>query len=786
MATENELQQAMADFREATQGMKEAADYGKVNLRGFGEELLGSAKTVKKAREDFGKNLAVASKQAVNAMGSLAANLSKGQSNFTQLNTVVDIAANALSGMAKAIPFAGEALAAGIQATAAASKFMLDQMDQTAQSFNKLGAVGALTEKGMSGLQKQFITSNLSFAAFNKQVTENAQALARFKGMAGDGADAFSEITGKLADLSEGSDDSLRRLGMSTDEIGASTAAFITQQTRLGQAQGKSNQELAAGAKAYAIELDALQKVTGMSREAIQKQQDAALSESRFRANYDELISQGKEKEAKQLMQLQTQYSAMSQEAGQGIRDLLSGAGTDASKKLMASTGGAAQDILDRVKNGSLSSSEAAIEMQKAMKGTAAAAMNNAKYVDKANSAYLDYSQQSDIVNAKLVNGQLVKERQDKQMTKGQDELTDQTVDAQKAMQSMGIEMQKLGFTFLPDAAKATAAMTKSMAKFVKFVNEKIGGHTEDEDTEKTRKESNKESLDKAKNTSTEAGSREEGRQSLENANALKNLNRERRKQGMAPLTSMPGGGGGGGGGSAPQMDGGEKNAGQDHPQGPASASSEGSAGPNEKGVKPDVLSKKASLEALIGKKLTVTSGFRQGAANHGSGDAIDLGFGANKLSAADTNKLIKGAIDLGFTGIGAEFHAPGGAHLHFDTSHAGLVGWGSDYTSKSLGSDSPYAEALINARRSGRADPEMSAANGGILSGPIGGYKPNLTMHGTEAIVPLNTAAQQAAAGGGEMGSDIMAAQLDKMDEMISILKNQLGVSTKIMQYSS
>jgi hypothetical protein len=163
------------------------------------------------------------------------------------------------------------------------------------------------------------------------------------------------------------------------------------------------------------------------------------------------------------------------------------------------------------------------------------------------------------------------------------------------------------------------------------------------------------------------------------------------------------------------------------------------------------------------------------------------LGFGANKLSAAEKDKLIKAAIDLGFTGIGAEYSAPGGAHLHFDTSHGSLVGWGSDYTSASLGKDSPYAEQLINARRSGRPDPETSAANGAILSGPLGGYKPNLTMHGTEAIVPLNTAAQQASAmGEGGMSAELMSAQLDRLDEMVSLMKNQLGVSTKIMQYSS
>ena len=78
----------------------------------------------------------------------------------------------------------------------------------------------------------------------------------------------------------------------------------------------------------------------------------------------------------------------------------------------------------------------------------------------------------------------------------------------------------------------------------------------------------------------------------------------------------------------------------------------------------------------------------------------------------------------------------------------------------------------------------EVSAAQGAILSGPMGGYKPNLTMHGTEAVVPLNTAAQQAAAGMTDNGT--MALQLGKLEEMVSLMKSQLSVSTKIMQYSS
>ena len=77
----------------------------------------------------------------------------------------------------------------------------------------------------------------------------------------------------------------------------------------------------------------------------------------------------------------------------------------------------------------------------------------------------------------------------------------------------------------------------------------------------------------------------------------------------------------------------------------------------------------------------------------------------------------------------------------------------------------------------------EVSAAAGAILSGPTSGYKPNLTMHGTEAVIPLNTPAGQSAINGQD--STIMAAQLDKLDEMVSVMKNQLSVSTKIMQMS-
>jgi LAS superfamily LD-carboxypeptidase LdcB len=726
MATEKELQDEMERLRAEVQGLATDLEEAKTGLRAFGKATATGAYDLTKG------------------MGSLALNVGRGDTSFKSLNSVVDIASNALSGMAKAIPFAGEALAAGIQATAAASKFMLEQMDNTAKAFNDLGRVGALTEAGMSGLQKQFTTSGLSLDVFKKQVGDNAQALARFKGMAGDGANAFSEITGSLTQLNktgELADNSLRRLGLSSEDMGAATAAFVTQQTRLGLAQGRSSAELAAGTKAYAIELDALQKVTGMSREAIQKQQDAALSESRFRANYDELIAQGKEKEAKALMKLQTQISDIGPEAGQGVRDLLSGAGTDAARKLMASTGGAAQDILDRVKEGKLDETEAAKELQQAMKKTADAARNNAKYVDKGSSAFLDYAQQSDFINAEIVDGQLVKARQEKQMAEGTDKLTDQTISAQKSMEGMNIEMQKLGFTFLPQASKAVAAMTESMRKFVEYVNKTIGG-----------------GADAGGGTASGASTQQSRAAQAQTAQAAPAGQTNQVSQTMVTNTGggaamvyrgrRGGAKGGGAGGGGPEVDNSKE----------AVATAGGLIKGSLSGVNKGLVDALVQAVTAYGKPITVTSGLRSNEEQQKLYD--DFVAGRSKFPAAKP---------------GESKHNTGNA-VDISLSDANALAEGGFLKAAGLG-------------RPVKGDPvhiqQVSAANGAILSGPMGGYKPNLTMHGTEAIVPLNTPAQQTAATGG-MDTSLMSAQLDRLDEMVSLMKNQLGVSTKIMQYNS
>ena len=150
----------------------------------------------------------------------------------------------------------------------------------------------------------------------------------------------------------------------------------------------------------------------------------------------------------------------------------------------------------------------------------------------------------------------------------------------------------------------------------------------------------------------------------------------------------------------------------------------------------------------LTGKKLQVNSAFRspeeQAAVNPG------------------TNPKAAPGMSLHNVGRAIDIQSEQRAYLE----QAGLL---STYGFKPLANDPPH----------------ISAANGAILSGPKGGYQPNLTMHGTEAIVPLDSPQAQSM-GLGNDNSGLMAAQLEKLEEMVSVMKNQLSVSTKIMQYAS
>ena len=698
MATDNELQQQMDELRQAVQGLAAASQDAEKGLEAFGKATWKGVKSI-------GPGL-----------GSLAKQVGEGDTSFKSMNKVVDIAANALGGMAKAIPFAGDALSATLKATAEAAKFLLDQMDQATKSFNSMAEVGALTADGMQGVLDQSNATGLALTSWTKLVQTNSVALARMSGIAGDGAKVFSEAVGKLT---QGNDDSLRMLGMNAEQIGETVGAFASQQTRLGRSQNMTADQLALGAKEYAMELDQLQKVTGMSRDAIQKQQDSALSESRFRANYEDLMSQGKVKEAKALMALQTSMSGYSKELGQGTRDLVSGAAnTEAAKQLMNQTNGAAQDIIARVKSGEIDQDQAERELQAAMKNNKETMLQHAKVIDGNSEAYGNVAGSMDFINRDLENSaEKAKTTREAQLS-AQDKLTKDTIEAQKQIERMGKEVQNMTIKALPYAATAVKHVSSALEGLTKFINAMIGG-------------------DSSGDAPTTTTGMDMGGAEIMTAGEAELTPAEKKKATPAA-------------GKAPD----------EAPK--AALNDKALTGKSLSGVNEGLATalKAAASEymSITGKTVPVTSAVRSAEEQQRLYD--DYKAGRSKFPAAPP---------------GESKHAVGNA-VDIDSSIANDMAQKGILAKYGLGQTVAKDPVHIQ---------QISAASGAVLSGPSGGYSPGLTMHGTEAIVPIDTPESSPInLGGGN--TEMMTMQLARLEELASIFKSQLSVDQKLLQYSS
>jgi hypothetical protein len=715
MADENrELIEAMEELRRSFGGMAMTV-----------EELDEAQKKAGVGMKAFQKTLGKVPGQVAAGMGSFAKSVAEGDTSLKSLNTVVDTASGALAAMAKTIPFAGDAVAAGIKAVGEASKFVINQLDATAKVFNDFGKVGALGTKGMTGVFEQFNRSGMSLQSFNKAVADNAQTLARFRGMTAEGAEGFSKIVGGIVDSDAGME--LRRIGLSADQMGESAGAFVAQQTRLGRSQAMTQQQLTSGTVQYVKELDQLSKVTGLSREAIQKQQDAALSESKFRANYELAMQSGdaaRIRGAEAMMTLQTRMQSFGADLGQGVRDLSAGiANTDAARKMVASTGGAALDIMNRLKAGAIDQDQAQQELADAMSRHKNTQLQIASQVGDTVGVFSDTAQTMDFING-AQKGQWTKAKavQDAQ-TKGGDKLTDATVSAQENLEQMNRKMAQLGFQLMPDAAVAIKAFTNSLNDFLGWMGEKLG--IDMPGTKKTGA-----AAARAEHTAKTQGTAEEQMAAATGS------------AGTAQLTP-------------------QESAAYAAKQGAAKSyaglklkSPEAVAGGESSGA---LIELAYNIQDALGSDLKYFSGLndtrksKDGKSKHGTGQAIDIVLNDPEkyASALATIKGMKGVSFAQFEEAGqvnANGTVSSGAHIHA----------------------------------------EVSAANGfsGMISGPSSGYKPNLTMHGTEQIsIQPNPNTGSVSP---NSDSNIMSQQLAKLEELVSVMKTQVSISSKLLSYSS
>jgi len=622
------------------------------------------------------------------------------------------------------------ALTAAVGVIAYFTKETSKQADALFKTYQDLSKTGQATAGGMEEIYKNMQQFGYNIDELGKMsalLKENSQALASFGGTAAAGGKAFADAAEQIQRSDIGK--TFQMMGMLPDDINRGMAMYIKSQQAIGIRNTDINKNLSDSAGKYVMQLDLLAKLTGQSADQVQEKLDQANAEQAFNQVQNELKKKalaGDEEARKQFIENQIVATTLT---GTALKEFQQGIGGDLSamsKTMMTASGAVA--LIGR---GSF---------------TAAELFN----------AYGEGAEQF-----RQMNGQLAKyNAADHGLPFGEiSQLESRYADQSAAMQQRRAEaeqlLQKTGLEpTTKNMVTLQMAQMNTTNSFQNLINFGINPVTNALSTLSKGIEYIASYLPGTKSgASGKMGGGTTG--------------------GGGGTTGGGAGGAGGGGGGAPMTSGGL---------------------------------------AALGLRLRPSGGDIQ---------AEGAGISNNLISLARNIQTNMGDFSY-FSGFNDNYHlkeAPNSLHtqgraLDFALSRAPTKEEGARLvaTLKSMGASDARDEYNYPTGKAtaGHMHAEVSARNGfrGLLSGPSSGYMPNIEMHGREqlSITPANAGStanlmgaesadmmrkqlekmDQMVQGINQAGAqNIMAMQLDRLDELVRVMQNQVNVSTKILQQS-
>ena len=388
-----------------------------------------------------------------------------GEKGFNSLLPVIDAFGGAMVAAAKGMPVFGAGLSKLAQVAVDTSKFLVTELSKQAGVFQSVSKSGVLGAGGMQQFADQAFSSRLSLEQFGRVIVANGKTLAAMSGSAMSGTKAFSEMTSSLSGDQYGF---TRQLGYGAEEIADITAGYMQQQTLLGMTQSRTTQQLTSSTAGYMKELDMLSRVTGDNRKALQERQQAMLAETRFNAKIQELLSQGKVKEARELQNFVSAVDAFAPAIATGARDIATaGTGTIAEgQQLMIRSGGSIQQILKQIENGSLSSTNALNQLSGAVGQTNQQYLSSARVLGDANMVTANGAEFARLGNRAMQEEYALRKQQADQM-KGTDPLQSSMAKSIKNMEDFTMNLNKLILDFMPMTAEIVKGLTGTLEEMM-------------------------------------------------------------------------------------------------------------------------------------------------------------------------------------------------------------------------------------------------------------------------------------------------------------------------------
>jgi hypothetical protein len=712
----------------------------------IGKDLAQQMKDATLGVKNYTQQLNQSLKQLGTSFKNLGAEMAGGAKGSSVFNDALSSSADYLDKkFFVKLGLAGEALGLMTKAATAYVGAVNKQADALYKSYQDISRAGVVGAGGMkevyTNMQRFGYTIN-ELGEFGALMKSNSEVLAKFGGTAFNGAEQFAN----LADQIQGSDigKNLMLMGVSVDEINKGAAGFLKQQTNLGRNSASMQKTLATETAKYLENLEAVSRLTGQDRATLQKKQEDAQAEQQFAAKQYELRqkienSSGEEKLAaeRELAKLNFVNETLS---GEMRMDAIRSFAGDvaASGRLLTAMPGVYQTFSDSTKDGA----DVMFEYTKNAKRNITD-MNKAYQLGFGADTFYAFKDNAELVaqfgkaaNPEELRAMMEAAKKNRITT---DEATKTQVEIEKAQRNASNNMQdflNLGINPVTYAMSVLADVVEGLTNMLPGA-----GRARERAKEAELNRQGKTSARQDQVAATQ-GTAEQQMAAATGSAGTAQLTPAEQAASIGPPAPAKGS-------TSPPVTGGPP---------PINALDfikfTGGTGSEEhfKKLQPNVqsafLQMAQEYNSLTGKKLQVNSAFRS------PEEQANVNSGTNPKAAPGMSlHNIGRALDIQSDQVA-------------DLASNGLLG---KFGFKTLAGDPPH----------------ISMANGGILSGPRSGYQPNLTMHGTEAVVPMPDGRSIPVSGGANSG-ELMTAQLDKLDELISVMKSQLSVSNKLLSYSS
>lgn len=174
------------------------------------------------------------------------------------------------------------------------------QAEKLLGAFQNASSVGAGFGGSIQEMTNAASGAGMTVDKFGSLLAANGDKIALLGKGSTDGARAFARMAKDLR--TSGAADELARLGYSTEQINGGMAGFTARLQQTGKLQGMTSAQVTQATASYLKELDAVARLTGKNREAMQKEEEQRMKDAQYMAFKRKLDAQG-QKELEMIMQ---------------------------------------------------------------------------------------------------------------------------------------------------------------------------------------------------------------------------------------------------------------------------------------------------------------------------------------------------------------------------------------------------------------------------------------------------------------------------------------------------